>query len=122
MTDVQWETLRPILQDLTDRIARIEQFLAASGLQAPTQPGQSSDGVPTSFGTPQGTSMGQFAAYAHGVDMGGDPTFQSTGIPDYIVAMAKTGNSIQAIKELRDVTGLGLRDAKAAIDQITRGR
>jgi hypothetical protein len=121
MTDVQWATLRPILQDLTDRIARIEQFLAASGLQAPTQPSTPfGDAVPTSFGTPQGPTLGQVAASAHGIDTGAD--IQSMGIPDYIVQMALSGQSIQAIKELRNVTGLSLRDAKAAVDQIVGRR
>ena len=122
MTDVQWATLRPILQDLTDRIARIEQFLAASGLQASApQPGEFSDAVPTSFGTPPGQSIGQAAAAAHGIDLGGDPGSQPPGIPDYILVMAKTGQQIRAIQELRSVTGLSLKEAKATIDQIARG-
>jgi hypothetical protein len=121
MTDVQWATLRPILQDLTDRIARIEQFLAASGLQAPTQPGQFTDSMPNSFGTPDTPSMGQVAAAAHGINTGTGPNPQFSGIPDYIVQMARSGQSIQAIKELRDITGMSLREAKATVDQITRG-
>ena len=107
MTDVQWATLRPILQDLTDRIARIEQFLASSGFEGPasTQPGEFTDAVPGSFGVP----------------MGGNQNPQSMGMPDYIVQMARMGKKIEAIKELRLATGMGLREAKNAVDQAARG-
>ena len=121
MTDVQWATLRPILQDLTDRIARIEQFLAASGLQVPSQPGEFSDAVPGTFATPGDPSLGQVAAAAHGIGAAGGPGPQNFGMPDYIVQMARTGQKIQAIKELRGVTGMSLRDAKFAVDQAARG-
>jgi hypothetical protein len=121
MNEVQWASLRPILQDLADRVARIEQFLASSGLQVSGQPGELSDGVPTAFETPQGASLGQVAAAAHGIDAGGGPAPQMGGLPDYIVQMARTGQTIQAIKEVRSVMGLSLRDAKNLVDQVARG-
>ena len=40
------------------------------------------------------------------------------GLPADIVAMAHSGNKIGAIKELRERTGWGLREAKDAIDAI----
>lgn len=92
--------LLPILQDLTARIERIEQFLAASGLQdnsgfAPFNP------LPASFNTPPAPGGGQ--------------------VPDYLVMLARSGKQIQAIKELRSLTGMSLKDAKAVIDQVVRG-
>jgi ribosomal protein L7/L12 len=117
MTDVQWATLRPILQDLTDRIARIEQFLAASGMQARSS--EFSDA--TGFAVQDGPSLGQAAASAHGVNVGGPAVGASGQMPDYIVQMARSGQLIQAIKELRDITGISLKDAKAAVEQAARG-
>jgi hypothetical protein len=133
--------LRPILQEMADRIARIEQALAAAGLQAPSQPMASfgdvfeaapasfgaqpgssfgSVGSPpaASFGSPPAASLGQVAAAAHGVNLGGDVSPQSGQIPDYIVQLARSGKKIQAIKELRDVSGMGLKEAKDVIDQF----
>ena len=121
MTEVQWGALQPILQDLADRVARIEQFLAASGLQATSQASDFSDGVPGSFDLPQGATLGQMAAAAHGVDAGGDLSQMSNQVPDYIVQLARSGKAIQAVKELRAATGMDLRQAKATIDQISRG-
>jgi hypothetical protein len=119
MTDVQWATLQPILQDLTDRIVRIEQFLASSGLQAPGQStttfGDTFDAVPNSFGPPPGGTPGQMAAAAHGINVG-VPGPMSNQVPDYIIAIARS-NLIQAVKEYRDITGLGLREAKAAVER-----
>jgi hypothetical protein len=145
--EVQWGSLRPILQEMADRIARIEQALAAAGLQAPSQPmasfGDVFEAAPASFGSQPGpsfgsvgsvgsvgsqpaasfgsqpaASLGQVAAAAHGVNLGGAVSPQSGQIPDYIVQLARSGKKIQAIKELRDVSGMGLKEAKDVIDQF----
>jgi hypothetical protein len=131
--EVQWGGLRPILQEMADRIARIEQALAAAGLQAPSQPMSSFadafDAAPASFGSqpgasfgsagsPPAASLGQVAAAAHGVDLGGNVSAQSSQVPDYIVQLARSGKKIQAIKELREVSGMGLKQAKDVIDQM----
>jgi hypothetical protein len=133
--------LRPILQEMADRIARIEQSLAAAGLQAPSQPmtsfADAFDAAPASFGSQPGASfgsqpaasfgsqpaasLGQVAAAAHGVNLGGDVSGQSSQVPDYIAQMARSGKKIQAIKELRDVTGMGLKEAKQVIDLVSGG-
>ncbi len=113
MTDVQWNDLRPILQDITDRLARIEQFMAASGLQAPAQldnfhgfdtPGQVHDAGPMQTFSPPQASM---------------PA--AVQVPDYIVAMVQSGNAVKAIKEYRNATGVSLKEAKSVIDQLAAG-
>ncbi len=40
------------------------------------------------------------------------------GVPPDLVALARQGQKIQAIKALRERTGLGLREAKEAIERI----
>lgn len=118
-----WADLRPILQDMADRIARIEQFLAASGLQAPSSLSSGSsagaagaagsggvfDSVPASFG----------AVPQPGGPQPGVP--QPGAVPDDILLLARSGKQIQAIKELRERAGLGLKQAKDIIDQAVRG-
>ena len=105
--EAYWADLRPILQDMADRIARIEQFLASSGLQAPTSgssfaaaggTGEVFDSVPASFVPPQ-----------PGV------------VPDDILLLVRSGKKIQAINEYRKLTGMGLKQAKNIIDQASRG-
>jgi len=112
-----WADLRPILQDLTARIGRIEQFLAPSGLQVGSG---TSDAMPGSFNPPP--------TFATPAPIGGPAAAGSPGpapgsglVPDYLLVMARSGKKIQAISELRKVTGMSLKDAKAVIDQALRG-
>jgi hypothetical protein len=130
-SEVQWGALRPILQDLTDRLTRIEQFLAASGLQVPASPqsasvpsafGAVSDAVPGTFDPTPVDSPGRVAAAVHGVDVGVAPVqLTNPAIPDFIVQLALSGRKIQAVKEYRSFTGLPLKEAKAIIDQVAAG-
>src|ERR1700722_9241279 len=121
MTDVQWAVLQPILQDMADRITKIEQFLAASGMQASSQPGANfgdvMDAVPGAF-TPAGSVSGQLAAEAHGINPGTNIDPGQNEIPQYIIALAKSDKKIQAIKEYRDLTGASLKQAKDIIDRL----
>jgi hypothetical protein len=116
--EVQWGALRPILQEMADRITRIEQFLAASGLQVPAQADASSGGLfgsgSASFNPVGDPSVGEMAAAAQGIDTGvsGDAY---RGVPEHIVQMAAK-NKMKAIKEYRSITGLGLNECKDAID------
>jgi hypothetical protein len=115
--DVQWSDLRPILRDMADRIARIEQFLAASGPQAPGDgsgavsgsSGQAADvfdSVPASFDAlPAAAGISSFSAPQRGA------------VPDDIVLMARSGRMIQAINEYRRLTGMSLKDSRAAVQQ-----
>lgn len=122
MTDVEWSSLRPILQDMADRIARIERFLANSGLQAPSQGAatynESFDSVPASFGAPPSfDSPGQMAAAAQGIAPGGG--VGGSEVPPEIVALARSGKLIQAIQQYRKMTGMDLRQAKAIVEQAS---
>ena len=48
----------------------------------------------------------------------GDPTTAAAGVPDDVVALARGGRKIEAIKRYRELTGAGLAEAKAAVDGI----
>ena len=127
--EAYWADLRPILQDMADRIARIEQFLSASGLQAlssgPSSMGAAGSGevfdsVPASFGAPPVFStQDQIAAASAGVSPFGAP--QPGVVPDDILFLARSGKKIQAITEYRKRTGISLKQAKDIIDQAARG-
>jgi hypothetical protein len=125
-SEVQWGSLRPILQDLSDRLARIEQFLAASGLQvapgsqpsSPLDSGPVFDAAPNTFDPTPVDSPGRVAAAVHGIDVGATPAqLANPAIPDYILQLAMSGKTIQAIKEFRSYSGLGLKECKAIIEQ-----
>lgn len=130
--EAYWADLRPILQDMADRIARIEQFLAASGLQAPggaypassaagtAGSGEVFDAVPASFGAlPVFSGPEQVAAASAGMSPFGAP--QPGVVPDDILLLARSGKKIQAINEYRKRTGVSLKLAKDIIDQAARG-
>lgn len=113
-----WADLRPILQDMADRIARIEQFLAASGLQAPGS-GSMSAGAAGSGAAGSGAVFDSVPAA-----FGAGPVFsvpQPGAIPEDILLLARSGKQIQAIKEYRRRTGAGLKQAKDIIDRAARG-
>lgn len=104
MTDeARWGDLRPILQDMAERIARIEQYLTESGA-----PGQGF--TPVAFG-----SSGQAAAQAYGIYPNDGQ--QDSGVPANIVMLAQSGKMIQAIQQYRQLTGVGLKEAKAIVEQ-----
>ena len=133
MTDVQWDTLRPILQDLADRIARIEQHLAASGLQAsgPASYGhgiEAFDAAPASFGPQASASFGSAQPYSDPAaspmspsPMSPMPAPMGSGVPGEIAMLARSGKMIEAIKQYREMTGVGLKEAKAAVESALRG-
>lgn len=108
--EVNWSSLRPILQDMADRIARIEQFLAASGLQAPSQDA-------ASFEAPSFDSPGQMAAAVHGIAPGSGVS--GGQVPPEIVELARSGKLIQAIQQYRRMTGMDLKQAKAIVEQAS---
>lgn len=109
MADVQWDSLRPILQDVVDRLTRIEQFLAASGLAVPEHI-RYGHGVETANAAP-----GSFVPSA---DTPMPPQMYAgwRGVPDEIVMLARTGHMIQAIQEYKQLTGVSLKQAKAEVE------
>ena len=48
----------------------------------------------------------------------GDPAASPAGVPEDVVALARGGRKIEAIKRYRELTGVGLAEAKAAIDGL----
>ena len=42
----------------------------------------------------------------------------TSGMPDAVVALARAGNMIAAIKEYRSITGAGLAEAKKAVEAM----
>jgi ribosomal protein L7/L12 len=42
----------------------------------------------------------------------------TSGMPDAVVALARAGNMIAAIKEYREITGAGLAEAKKAVEAM----
>jgi ribosomal protein L7/L12 len=45
-------------------------------------------------------------------------TGQGSGIPQHAIDLARAGNKIEAIKYYVQVSGVGLREAKDAIDKL----
>ena len=43
---------------------------------------------------------------------------RTAGMPAAVVALARAGNMIAAIKEYREITGVGLAEAKKAVEAI----
>ncbi len=54
-----------------------------------------------------------------GSDVGTTPSGQfEGGVPSEVVALARSGNAIAAIKLFRELTGAGLREAKQVVDSL----
>jgi ribosomal protein L7/L12 len=54
-----------------------------------------------------------------GSDAGATPAGQfEGGVPSEVVALARAGNAIAAIKLFRELTGAGLREAKEVVDSL----
>ena len=65
-------------------------------------------GIP--FGEPSAVASAAAAPSATGP--------YASGIPEDVVALARGGKKIEAIKRYRELTGVGLREAKDAVDGI----
>jgi hypothetical protein len=119
MAEIEWTSLRPILQDLADRITRIEQFLAPQGLQSPSQnassysQGSPFDAAPDSFGAPP------IVDAAGQVAFGQAAAGQVAAVPPDIVAMARSGKMLHAINAYRKLSGVNLKEAKAIVEQAS---
>ena len=109
--DDECPTARPATQlpsppmddhQLHERLALIEHQLRAISAHlgmpypAPGAPGSAPGGPPPGWG-----------------GAGGDP-----GLTPEVVQLARSGNLIGAIKQYREITGVSLADAKAAVERI----
>jgi Ribosomal protein L7/L12 C-terminal domain len=113
------------VEQLTRRLEAVESQLAvlsqrvgmsypqAGGYSAPPSGGVSFDPKtgtvsfdPGPAAPPMGAPAGQYV----------DP--QAGAIPAEVVALARSNKKIQAIKLYRELTGLGLKEAKAVVDRL----
>ncbi len=62
------------------------------------------------FGDPSGSGSGS------GLGLASAPA--GSGVPAEVVALAQGGKKIEAIKRYRELTGVGLREAKDVVDRI----
>jgi ribosomal protein L7/L12 len=53
-----------------------------------------------------------------GSDVGATSGVLEGGVPSEVVALARAGNAIAAIKLYRELTGAGLREAKDVVDSL----
>ncbi|OBI12494.1 MULTISPECIES: ribosomal protein L7/L12 [unclassified Mycobacterium] len=53
-----------------------------------------------------------------GSDVGATSGVLENGVPSEVVALARSGNAIAAIKLYRELTGAGLREAKDIVDNL----
>ena len=53
-----------------------------------------------------------------GSEVGATSGVLENGVPSEVVALARSGNAIAAIKLYRELTGAGLREAKDIVDNL----
>jgi ribosomal protein L7/L12 len=76
------------------------------------------------LGTPSGVRYTPFAADSEafwGPEWADGTPSGANGVGADIVAMARSGRMIEAIKMYRQQTGVDLKEAKAAVEQAVRG-
>jgi hypothetical protein len=127
--------VRPMLQDLAARMARIEEHLArTTGYEPAGQPtgtgaaGQQDDfsfgSAPASFGSATASSGPVPASFGSAAAPAGpmaQPPGPGSPLPPDPVALARSGKAIKAIQLYRELTGVGLKEAKQVVDQAIRG-
>jgi len=79
------------------------------------------DAVPASFGPRTPASFGSVPQYNDPAGLPMPPPPTGAGMPADIALLARSGKMIQAIKLYRELTGAGLKEAKAAVEAATRG-
>jgi ribosomal protein L7/L12 len=134
LTNANFEQAKEVIDQLAaglgSPIAGAGQQPAGQGSFGAGSPGfgdgfSSFDAAPASFGSQvsfggdQSPSMGQQPAGLAGSPVAPGPA--GPGVPAEIVAMARAGKLIQAVKQYRGMTGLSLKDAKAAVEQAAGG-
>jgi large subunit ribosomal protein L7/L12 len=91
------EALLEYIRGINERLRRLEDHAERVAQQL---------GVP--FGDPSGLGSGSAAGSASA----------GSGVPPEVVALAQGGKKIEAIKRYRELTGVGLREAKDVVDGI----
>jgi len=92
------------LDDLKSRVAKLEQAVEQLQTQLATSLAAGAGGVPYGAPTPAAPAAEQVV-----------------GSPDWMTevrALTSNGNKIQAIKVYREHTGLGLKEAKDAVEAL----
>jgi len=95
------EALLEYIHGINERLRRLEEHAERVGQQL---------GVP--FGHPSASSGDPSASF------GGPSASTGSGVPADVVALAQSGKKIEAIKRYRELTGVGLREAKDVVDGI----
>lgn len=106
------------LRELSRRLDHIEFYLgrlaAVTGFPYPRYTGTgygSFDSAPASFGPQPGDRSPGLPSTVPGVN---------SAVPVEIVMLARSGKVIQAIKQYRELTGLGLKEAKLEVEAAMR--
>ena len=94
MSTIGDEALLEYIHGINERLRRLEEHAERVGQQL---------GVP--FGHPSAS-------------FGGPSSSTGSGVPADVVALAQSGKKIEAIKRYRELTGVGLREAKDVVDGI----
>jgi large subunit ribosomal protein L7/L12 len=89
------EALLEYIRGINERLRRLEEHAERVGQQL---------GVP--FGDPSASGSASASASA------------GSGVTAEVVALAQGGKKIEAIKRYRELTGVGLREAKDVVDGI----
>jgi hypothetical protein len=106
------------------RLARLERQVAFLLRHAGIDPDLAAGEVAgaSTFGSPSdifSSAAASTAAVGAGVPAGAVP--ESSQYPPALTAALERGNKIEAIKLYRELTGVSLREAKAAVDAMGRG-
>ena len=96
MSTIGDEALLEYIHGINERLRRLEEHAERVAQQL---------GVP--FGNP-----------AAAAGLGNPSAAVGSGIPADVVALAQSGKKIEAIKRYRELTGVGLREAKDVVDGI----
>jgi hypothetical protein len=119
-----------VLRELASRLDHIEDYLErlgrVQGLAYPRFRGTISAGpgfhaAPASFGPLSGFSDGIPGGFSGpSAPSQAVPSGPGSRVPDEIVMLARSGKLIEAIKQYRSLTNLGLKQAKDEVDAAMR--
>ena len=112
-----------VLRELSRRLDHIEDYLGHLGRVSgyPYPPYRGADPVMGSFDSAP-ASFGPVTGFSGGITPPPAPVVQGPGsrVPAELVMLARSGKLIQAIQQYRQLTGLGLKEAKAEVEAAMR--